>query len=185
MNHAARQCGILKGNDLDIKGLDLENSLGRHDIGDISITSHSSNGLHRVNLDSRFADGSYVGSKSPAGIVKDLRELTLLKELPVLCKDTVRTWNGDRYNVNLDIHDSRDILSFVMPGLYIADSTKVRLSVSRSGEVKSSVKSSRIAMGKNYLRNIDLAFDNKGGSLNGALTGSELAIGGIMFKNNN
>ena len=169
--------------DLDIMDVDLENSLGRRNIGDISVSSHSRNGLHRINLNSSFADASYVGSKPFTYIAKDLRELTLLRELPVICKDTVSTWNEDRYDVRLDVHDARDFLSFVMPGLYIADSTKAVMSVSRTGEVKATVKSSRIAMGKNYLRNLDLAFDNKGGSLNGAVTGSELAVGGLLFKN--
>lgn len=169
--------------DLDIMDLGLENSLGKYDVGDITIASHSGNGKHRVNLDSDFANGSYVGTKPITKIVRDLRELTLLKELPVLCKDTVKTWQSDMYDVRLDIHDIRDVLSFAMPGLYIADSSRVRLAVSEQGEVKASVKSSRIALGKNYLRNIDLAFDNKGGSLNGAMTGSELAIAGLLFKN--
>ena len=101
----------------------------------------------------------------------------------MLCKDTVKTWNGDRYDVRLDVHDSRDILSYAMPGLYIADSTKARVSVSATGDVIASVKSPRIAMGRNFLRNIDLAFDNRGGSLNGALTSSEITVGGLSFKN--
>lgn len=171
--------------DLDVLGLELENSLGRHDVGDIKIASHSGNGLHRINLNSTFADGSYVGAKPVTEIVNDLRELTVLKELPVLCKDTIKTWNGERYDIRLDIHDARDVLSFVMPGLYIADSSKVQVNVSEAGEVKATVKSSRIAMGRNYLRNIDLVFDNRGGSLNGALTGSEFSVSGLEFKNNN
>ena len=169
--------------DLDIMDLGLENALGKYDVGDIKVSSHSGNGRHRMNLDSDFATGSYIGTKPISGIVGDLKELTLLKELPMLCKDTVRTWASDKYDVRLDIHDIRNVLSFVKPGLYIADSSKLRLSVSDKGEVKATVKSSRIALGKNYLRNIDLAFDNKGGSLNGAMTGTELALAGMLFKN--
>ena len=170
---------------LDILGLDLENNMGRYDIGDIRISSHSNDNLKRINLNSSFADCSYVGEKQFTDLLKDLKELTVFKELPVLCKDTLRTWDGQRYDVKLDVHDARDILSFVMPGLYIADSTKVRLSVSDKGEVKASVKSSRIAMKRNYLKNLDLAFDNKGGSLNGAVTGSELSLAGITLKDDN
>lgn len=169
--------------DLDILDVDLENSLGKRNVGDIRISSHSRDGLHRINLNSGFADASYVGSEPFTRIAKDLSDLTILRELPVIVKDTVKTWDSDRYDVRLDVHDARDFLSFVMPGLYIADSTRAVLSVSRSGEVKATLKSSRIAMGKNYLRSLDLAFDNKGGSLNGAVTGTELAIGGLTFKN--
>ena len=176
--------GDLIGN-LGILGLDLENSLGRYDIGDIRITSHSNSDLKRINLNSSFADASFVGSKQFTDLLDDLKQLTVLKELPVLCKDTLKTWDGERYDVRLDVHDARDILSFVMPGLYVADSTKARLSVSRNGDVTASLKSSRIAMGKNYLRNLDLVFDNKGGSLNGAVSGSELSVAGLSLKNDN
>ena len=170
--------------DLDILGLNLENSLGAHDIGDIRVTSHSNNDVHRINLGSSFADASYVGTKSFTSLFKDVKDLTVLRELPVIFKDTTRTWAGDSYDLRLDVHDARDVLSFAMPGLYIADSTKVRLSVSRGGVVKATVKSPRIAMRKNYLRNLDLAFDNNDGSLNGAITGTELSAAGLLLRNN-
>ena len=173
--------GDLIGN-LDVMDLDLENSMGRYDVGDIKVSSHSRDGFNRINLGSSFADASYIGSKPITQIAKDLRQLTLLKELPVLCRDTVKTWDGDRYEVRLNVHDARDVLSFVMPGLYIADSTKALVTVSNTGDVIASIKSSRIAMGRNYLKNINFAFDNKGGSLNGALTSSEAAISGFLFN---
>ena len=169
--------------DLDVLDIDLENSLGKYDIGDIRVTSHTSDGIHRIRLNSSFADASYSGTKPVSGIVRDLRDLTVLKELPVLCKDTLKTWDADRYDLRLDVHDIRDALSFAMPGLYIADSTMARISVSKDGDVKATIKSPRIAMRKNYLRNLDLALDNRGGSLNGSLSGSELVVGGLALKN--
>ena len=171
--------------DLDILDLNLENSQGAHDIGDICIKSHSNGNVHRINLTSSFADGSYVGTKPITGIVKDLKELTIQRELPVILKDTTQRWNRDNYDVRLDVHDARDLLSFVLPGFYVADSTHVRLSVSNNGDVRASVKSPRIAMKKNYIRNLDLAIDNKDGSLNGALTGTEISAGGMLLKNDN
>ena len=171
--------------DLDILDLNLENSQGSNDIGDIRIKSHSNDNVHRINLNSSFADGSFVGSKPFTNILKDLKELIIQRELPVVCKDTTNRWKGDNYDVSLNIHDARDVLSFAMPGFYIADSTRIRLSVSGNGDVKATVKSPRIAMKKNYIRNLDLAFDNKDGSLNGAITGTELAAAGMILKNDN
>ena len=171
--------------DLDVLDLNLDNSSGAYDIGDIRIRSHSNNNVHRMNLSSSFADGTYVGTKPLTSILNDVKELTVQRELPLLLRDTARTWNGDSYDVKLDFHDSRDLLAFVSPGLYIADSTKLRLSVSGGGDVKATLKSGRVALKKNYLRNLDFAFDNRDGSLNGVLTGSELAIGGLLLKNNN
>ncbi|MBR5661955.1 MAG: hypothetical protein IKW99_10455 [Bacteroidales bacterium] len=169
--------------DLDVLDIELENSLGKYDVGDVRIRSHTGDGLHRIRLNSDFADISYSGSKPFTGIVGDLKELTLLEELPALCKDTVKTWDGARYDVRLDVHDIRDVLSFAMPGLYVADSTKARLTITGEGDIKAFIQSSRIAIKKNYLRNLDLAFDNRGGSLNVALNGSELAVGGLVLNN--
>ena len=53
--------------DLDILDLNLENSQGSNDIGDIRIKSHSNDNVHRINLNSSFADGSFVGSKPFTG----------------------------------------------------------------------------------------------------------------------
>ena len=171
--------------DLDILGLNLENSQGNHEIGDICIKSHSNDDVHRIKLTSGFADGSYVGTKPLTGIINDVKELTLMRELPVICKDTTRTWNGDTYDVKLDIHDARDILSFVMPGFYVADSTHARLVVSGNGNVKLTAQSPRIAMKRNYIRNLNLSFDNRDGSLNGAVTGTEISAAGMLLKNDN
>ena len=171
--------------DLDILGLNLENSQGNHEIGDICIKSHSNDDVHRIKLTSGFADGTYVGTKPFTGIVNDIKGLTLMRELPVLCKDTTKTWNGDTYDVKLDIHDARDVLSFAMPGFYVADSTHVRLTVSDNGNVKLTATSPRVAMKRNYIRNLNLNFDNRDGSLNGAITGTEISAAGMLLKNDN
>ena len=171
--------------DLDILDLNLENSKGAYDIGDICIKSHFNNDVHRMKLSSKFADGSYVSTKPITGIINDIKELTLQRELPSVCKDTTQRWNGDSYDVKLDIHDARDLLSFVMPGFYVADSTHARLTVSGKGDVKLTAKAPRIAMKKNYIRNLNLSFDNKDGSLNGAVTGTEISAAGLLLKNDN
>lgn len=171
--------------DLDILGLTLENDNGWHEIGDICVKSHSNNNVNRVNLTSGFANGSYIGTKPFTSLIGDLQALTVRKELPALYKGSISEWKGDEYDLGLDIGDARDILSFVKPGLYVAQGTKIRLNVTKDGNVTASVKSPRVALGKNYLKDIDLAFDNRDSSLNAIAGFSAISVAGLSLLKDN
>ena len=43
------------------------------------------------------------------------------------------TWAGNSYDVSLKLHDTRDVLSFFAPGVYVADSTALKLGIDRDG----------------------------------------------------
>ena len=172
--------------DFDISGLNLQNDKGSFDIGKVSVKAHDDGGgRHSIVLDSGFADGTYTGSKPVTDLLGDLKELALRESLPVLLDGKERKWEGGVYKVDLDIHDAKDVLAYAMPGLYIADSTRVRLDVNDEGLLTASVKSPRVAMGKNYLKGLDLKLDNRNGSLNGTAKGSEISAGGMVLKNDN
>mgnify|MGYP002521463386 CR=1 FL=1 len=183
-NYMSISRGDLIG-DLDILGLTLENDQGWHEIGDICVKSHSNNNVNRVNLTSSFANGSYVGTKPFTGLIKDIQALTVQRELPALYKEKIHEWENDEYDLGLDIGDARDILSFVKPGLYVAQGTKIRLNVTRDGNVKASVKSPRLAIGKNYLKDIDIAFDNRDSTLNAMAGFSAISVSGLSLLKDN
>lgn len=169
---------------IDVKGLTLENETGRHEIGNIAIGSHSNDDTHRIHLESTFANGTYTASQPLTNIVKDIQKITSMRELPVLYAQK-EEWKGENYNLHLDFSDSRDLLSFIMPGLYIADSTAVNLRIAPSGALTGSIVSPRIAMGSKYLKGLELQLDNKDNSLNGLLTSKELNLSSVMLKDNN
>lgn len=171
--------------DLDINGLTLENAKGRYDIGDVCIQSHSNKDLHRILVTSSFLKGTYVGSKPFASMIADVQELTTRRELPALYKDEASNWNGAEYDLRLNVQDARDLLSFAMPGMYIADSTSLKIRVMKDGGVDARLKSPRIAMGRNYLKDLNLTLDNKEGSLNGVVSSSEIAVSSVGFLEDN
>jgi len=170
--------------DIDVLGLVLENEEGRHDVGDICITSHTNNSIHRINLTSQFANGSYVGSKSATTFIRDLQDLTTRRELPVLYKDATTNWSGDEYGIKLNFHEASELLSFVKPGLYIADSTQVNLKITKEGKVNADITSPRLATGKNYLRYLTFKLDNERNSLNGAIGCKEASVSAFKFLEN-
>ncbi|MCQ2119731.1 MAG: translocation/assembly module TamB [Bacteroidales bacterium] len=159
--------------DLDVMDLVLEDEASRHEIGDIRIKSHSNDEIHRINIGSDFLTGSFVGTKPLTSLLGDITELTVSRDLPALLKKKASTWKNDEYDVTLNVHDAQDVLAFFKPGLYIADSTKAVLSVSKDGEAKVSLTSSRLAIGKNYLKGLNFTVDNSDGSLNGAASCEE------------
>ena len=171
--------------DLDILGLTLENDNGWHEIGDIRVKSHSNDNVNRVNITSGFLNGSYVGTKPFTGLIKDAQGLTVQRELPTLYKGKLPEWKGDEYDLKLDVGDARDILSFLKPGLYIGQGTEVRLNVARDGNVTASVKSPRVALGRHFLKDMDLRLDNRDSSLNANMACSEVSAAGLSLFDDN
>ncbi|HBH08206.1 MAG TPA: hypothetical protein DDX40_02230 [Rikenellaceae bacterium] len=169
--------------DLDILGLTLENDNGRHEIGDICMKSHSNNNVNRVNLTSGFMNGNYIGTKPFTSLVKDALELTVQRDLPVLFGGKAKEWKSNEYDLRIDVGDARDFLSFIKPGLYISQGTKVRFNVARDGNVTASVRSPRMAVNRNFLKDINLSFDNRDSSLNASVICSAISVSGLNLQN--
>ena len=71
-----------------------------------------------------------------------------------------------------------------MPGLYVANGTSLKMDITGEGDLNATVKSPRLALKKNYLKNLDISLDNRDSSLNAALTSSELSAAGLKILNN-
>ncbi|MBO4427795.1 MAG: translocation/assembly module TamB domain-containing protein [Bacteroidales bacterium] len=182
-NFMKMEDGDLLG-DIGIRDLTVENDAGRRYIGDISIGSHSNDNINRIQLESDFLDAGYVGSGNIAGILDDIQTITTRRELPSLysrnSEDKGRV--GRSYDLDVDFHDTRDLLSFLQPGLYIADSTRLELGIDRNGELRGTLNSPRVAMRKNYIKGMAFTFDNLGGSLNATMLGNEMQVGPLALK---
>lgn len=169
---------------VDAEDLMLESANGMHDIGDIHVDSSSGEDGYSIKLASAFLDGTFTGSKGITSIVKDLQEITTKKEVAALYEEPAKPWDGGSYRVLLNFHDSRDLLSFLAPGAYIADSTALRLRVTDAGRLTGRITSPRLAFKDKYLRNMSLDLDNGDDALNCTLTGSELSLSrSLILKN--
>lgn len=172
--------------DIIISDFILENSEGRRNIGDISIQSHANDDINRVRFNSSFADGSYVSTKPITAIANDLRKLIVDRELPSIIKNPDPTWDGTPYEIAFNMHDSRNLLSFMVPGLYIANNTNLKFNVNESGEIDGKMVSQRLAFKDKYIKDLNLSIgnDDKGG-LTGTFNSSEVTIGGFSLKKGN
>ncbi len=169
--------------DIDVKDLKLENASGIHDIGHLSASSYSSDGDQRINFNSAFAEAHYSGTQPISALVTSLRDAILYQELPVLTTRKPTPWSAGDYRLFLKTADTRDLLSFVLPGLYVADGTTLNLQVREDGTMNSRLKSQRVALKDKYLKNVDLQAGHDGRKLSAVLTGEELNAGVKLLGN--
>ena len=171
--------------DIAIKGLRLENNAGTYDIGDITLKStNRSNPLYRIDLKSSFAEGSFTGTAPVGEFVKDLLGVSLKRELPALFPDPSYGGNNNRYSLYLNFGDTRDILAWALPGMYIAEGTRLEGTLNDNGRLNVNMKSQRIAYEKNYLMNLDMHLDNNDSAINGEINGSELKVATLKLNDN-
>ena len=170
--------------EVNLRDVILENENGRHLVGDISASAHANDDIHRIRFESGFADGSFVGNKSPVSMVSDLKELLLKEDLPALLAKEGKPWDGTPYEIHFNFHDAQEVMNFIQPGLYVEKNSVLNLKVGSDGQVCGDITSGRVALGANYLKGFKLDFDNKGQALHANLTGSAVKVGGIELQDN-
>ena len=169
---------------VDAGGLVFESANGRHDIGDLHLKTTSGTNDYGISLTSDFLDGTYEGTKGIGTILKDIQDLTTKKEIGALFGEPSGPWEGASYRIALNFHDSRDLLSFLAPGAYVADSTTLRMRITEGGRLTGNLSSPRLAFKDKYMKSFNLDIDNGDDALNCTVTGTELSLGGLHFKNN-
>jgi hypothetical protein len=169
---------------IDIGNIMLENKAGRYEIGDVILTSHSSDNKYTARLNSKFAGGQYSGSASLLDFIKDLKGVTIDKEIPALAADSSYKWNGNSYDLNFVCHDIQNILAFAAPGLYVENGTSLSAKINEKGEFKADINSGRFAFKRNYLKGFNMTLDNSGNSLNGVLSCNEISAASVIMNDN-
>lgn len=169
---------------IEIADLIARNDFGKHEIGNINLTSYSGEKDYKARLHSKFADISYSGTAAMTQFVKDLQNITIKKEIPSLYSDPEYDWDDNSYDVELKFHKSMELLDYLIPGLYIADSTSFNARISKDALFDMKLSSSRIAFNEQYMKGVNFIFGNKSDYLNGELTCKEIKAAGITLKDN-
>ena len=170
--------------DVRVTDLSLESDTGYHDIGSISISSHSNEDMNRIQLLSGFLEGSFVGEKSIVAFANDIRNLTVDRELPALTVNHANPWDNTSYEVGIKVHKAQEILNFFAPGVYIADGSSINLKIDRSGHVKGNLSSAILAYNNKYLKDVNLTLDNASSSLLAKMESSAFFYSGTEVRNN-
>lgn len=169
---------------IDIGEIMMENKSGRYDLGDIVMTSYSTDDRYTARFKSKFANGSYMGTASIVDFIKDVKGITIDRELPALSDGKAFVWKGNSYEAELVCNDIQNLLSFAAPGLYIENGTSVRAKVSQMGDFKATLKSNRLAIRHNYLKDIMMTLDNANEVMKGEVRCEEISAAGMTLKDN-
>ena len=170
--------------EVNLRDVVLENANGRHNMGNITASAHANDDIHRMRFESGFAQGTFVGEKSLVSMVSDLKDLVVRKELPSLIEKAGTPWDGTPYELNFKFFDTRELLGFIMPGLYIEKNSSLQLKVDENGSVEGNVTSGRLAIGSRYLKDFRMDLDNRNNALFAEMTGSAINLGGIELRDN-
>ena len=175
--------GDILGN-IQINNVVLTDDEGRHNIGDISINSYMNEGVNKINLESGFATAKYSGTGFLDSFAPDLIALSAGKELPSLFAAKPAGWTGNTYSLDFEAIDTKNVLSFIAPGVWVADGTRLSLNVNKEGVLSSRLTSQRLAIKDKYLKDIDLRLSNASGKLEGELCAEELKLAAIKAIDN-
>ena len=172
--------------DVHVRNLNLKDDAGMHHVGNISIHSSSADGDHRMDLTSRFATGTFQGTESVGRFVTDLLDATVRKDLPTLAGEPV----GDpekrgSYRVDFLLGNTREIIPFFLPDMYVAENTRFALELARDGLLDAQLTSDGVVYGNLFAKNLDADLDNSPGWLTGALYADEIGIGSLSLLENN
>ena len=170
--------------EVNLRDIVLENANGRHRIGNITASAHANDDIHRMRFESGFAQGTFVGEKSLVSMVSDLKDLVVRKELPSLLEKPGSLWDGTPYELNFKFFDTRELLGFILPGLYIEKNSALQLKVDGDGGIEGNLTSGRLAIGNRYLKDFRMDLDNRNNALRADVTGSEINLGGIALRGN-
>jgi len=169
---------------IDVGDIMLENDGGRYEIGDVILTSHSADNRYTARLNSTFANCSYTGSAFITDFIRDLKGVTLDKEIPALDASDDYRWEGNSYDFSFVCHDIQNILAFAAPGLYIENGTSLKAGISDKGEFSAELTSGRVAFKRNYLKGLSMKLDNSAEALSGLMTCNEISAASIIMNDN-
>lgn len=172
---------------VDVKNLEYSTDAGNFSLGNIKVLSMISNRIFTVSLDSPFAKAAYSGPAPINMFVKKVTDMALFSRLDnFFQRDTSVKYNTGNYNFYAQTFNTLDLCQAVKPGLYIMDSTRLRITVDRDENLKATVYSGRVADGANYMKNLKL--DVTGGAdlpVNAKIFSRNIRFAGLSMDSSN
>lgn len=173
----------------EIKLLDAfyTDDIERIPIGELSLTSRENNGKSSLFLSSDFIEAEYIGTYLFGQFIKELQHIAYLHapNLATMQIDSTQLhhFNTQRYEAHIRTKKSGRIARIIVPGLYVAENTTLDLIVDTAHLLKLNVLSKSIILNNNSFKDIRLDAQNSASSLDIAINSSDIAVGGLEFKN--
>lgn len=183
-NFSRNSEGMLLGS-IDLQNLYVSAEGQRHSLGGIHIYSQSADDKYNAQLASDFAEGTFEGTGSYLQCVNDLLAISLKRELPSLFKKKNALFSGNRYVIDFRLKDTRDLLAFFKPGLYIENGTEIKMNISPEGALNVDLNSGRLALGDKFIKGLQFNAANDEDVLLGTLKCEDINLNALSLKDNN
>ena len=167
-----------------VSGIRLNSQDGSHAIGNLLIKASQKDSLHRINLQSDALTLAYQGTRSILRFVNDLKSVLISGELPALQGESAAAWDGASYQLEAQVLKAQNLITFLVPGLYIENKTAANLNIGTDGMLQATVTSGRLAMGNRFVKDFRMEADNQGSALNASITGGTIDLGGTQLLGN-
>ncbi len=164
---------------VDIKNLNYKNDDGDYKVGTVTLQALQSNNIYTASLKAPFAQASYSGPAPLNSFVGKVADLVLLSKTDnFMYRDSSKVYNSGNYRFSLQTFNTQPVCRMLLPGLFIMDSTRFNVVIDRKDNLNAVLKSGRLAMHGDYLK--DLSFKVSSG--NGSPTVAELFSQNIKFS---
>lgn len=167
---------------VNIMGLQLNCQEGLIDVGNISVRASNEIDDYKIDVKSDIINAEYSGTGSVVQFIKDLEALAVQQNSENVLYDDSLVWSGNTYSLNVSTGDTRGVFSYVKPGFYLAKNSFLTLNVNENGLLEADVKSQRIAMDENYLKDFSMNISTPDTTLSVTVNSSEALMSSIMFR---
>lgn len=148
--------GFING-EIELIDVEYKGSDGLFNFGNISIKSLNSSDIYTVSMNAPFAKVEYSGPAPVNLFVKKVMDMTVFSRLDnYFFRDTAFQYKTGLYNFNVHTFNTMDICSIFRKDLYIENNSKLNITINRDNVFNGALKSGRLALGKNYIKDLSL-----------------------------
>lgn len=188
----------LYGN-INVMSAGYRNSSGDYKLGPIKLTSHAGKGNYNINLTAPFIDAEYNGTAPATSFINKMVALTAYRHAGNIFKTKgvqVKT-KGDKrvkenkydialresqeYDFKLKTGNTFAVCQLIHPGLFIQENTELSAHIDTCNRFDLNLISGRLAMGLNFIKDMDLTVTNRDSLLDVNLTGESIRVAGMKM----
>jgi len=165
-----------------MREIHLRSESGDHDVGDILVYSASTEEDYTIDLLSAFASAHYTGTRPLLDFAEELSAECVARDLPALLNlpeeaDPLPPTMGE-YNFRLRVGDTRELLGFLAPGLYVAEGTQLALRLDPDSGTRAALRSEGLLYNGIFAKDLGLRFAaSEDRHLRAELTAREVGLG--------
>ena len=166
---------------VDINNSKIEIDSSLYNLGDIKITGTQDDERYVANLNSDFIKVKYSGISGIGDFIAKIKELVINENFSNLLEEPIEhitTIDGD-YTLDIETFNTQGLCALLKDGLYIQSGTLLNMAINRNNHFSLNLNSGRIAIERNYLKNISLNANNNNDKLSVGLFSKDILVSGF------